>query len=252
MLKFRMVLFVVLFPLMGIGQVQKEKEVNEQAQSMFSLNNTITFDKHWGILADFHLRRDDFVNTDSFYMVRGALAYITENKKVFALGYGHMWTAPSNPGCTTFANEDFMYQMLDLNSKIGNVSILNRFRNEQRWQQVIVNDAWTGEKVFSNRVRYLASFNIPIFKKKILPSLVISDEIFVQFGKNVVYNTFDQNWFFVGIKQSITPKLSFDFGYMNVYQQKKSGYQYDMNHTLRLFFYYKNDANSIVHVGHHS
>ena len=86
MLKFRMVLFVVLFPLMGIGQVQKEKEVNEQAQSMFSLNNTITFDKHWGILADFHLRRDDFVDTDSFYMVRGALAYITENKKVFALG----------------------------------------------------------------------------------------------------------------------------------------------------------------------
>ena len=252
MLKFRMVLFVVLFPLMGIGQVQKEKEVNEQAQSMFSLNNTITFDKHWGILADFHLRRDDFVDKDSFYMVRGALAYITENKKVFALGYGHMWTAPSNPGCTTFANEDFMYQMLDLNSKIGNVSILNRFRNEQRWQQVIVNDAWTGDKVFSNRVRYLASFNIPIFKKKTLPSLVISDEIFVQFGKNVVYNTFDQNWFFVGIKQSITPKLSFDFGYMNVYQQKKSGYQYDMNHTLRLFFYYKNDANSIVHVGHHS
>ena len=94
MLKFRMVLFVVLFPLMGIGQVQKEKEVNEHAQSMFSLNNTITFDKHWGLLADFHLRRDDFVNTDSFYMVRGALAYITENKKVFALGYGHMWTAP--------------------------------------------------------------------------------------------------------------------------------------------------------------
>jgi hypothetical protein len=24
---------------------------------------------------------------------------------------------------------------------------------------------------------------------------------------------------------------------MNVYQQKYSGYQYDMNHTIRLFFY---------------
>lgn len=252
MLKFRIVMFFVLFPLIGIGQVQNEKAVKEQTQSMFSLNNTITFDKHWGVLADFHIRRDDFVNLDSFYMVRGALAYITENKKVLALGYGHMWTAPSNLGCTTFSNEDFMYQMFDFNSKIGNVSILNRFRNEQRWQQVIVNDTWTGEKVFSDRVRYLVSFNIPIFKKKTLPSLVVSDEIFVQFGKNIVYNTFDQNWFFVGIKQSITPKLSFDFGYMNVYQQKKSGYQYDMNHTLRLFFYYKNDANSLTHFGHHS
>ncbi|HAT80442.1 MAG TPA: hypothetical protein DCS17_03280, partial [Flavobacterium sp.] len=51
------------------------------------------------------------------------------------------------------------------------------------------------------------------------------------------YNTFDQNRFFVGIKQSINSNLSFDFGYMNVYQQKSNGYQYDMNHTLRLFFY---------------
>lgn len=252
MLKFRIVMFFVLFPLIGIGQVQNEKVVKEQTQSMFSLNNTITFDKHWGVLADFHIRRDDFINLDSFYMVRGALAYITENKKVLALGYGHMWTSPSNPGCTTFSNEDFIYQMFDCNSKIGNVSVLNRFRNEQRWQQVIVNDTWTGGKVFSDRVRYLVSFNIPIFKKKTLPSLVVSDEIFVQFGKNVVYNTFDQNWFFVGIKQSITPKISFDFGYMNVYQQKKSGYQYGMNHTLRLFFYYKNDANSLTHFGHHS
>jgi len=67
--------------------------------------------------------------------------------------------------------------------------------------------------------------------------LVVSDEILIQFGKEVVYNTFDQNRLFVGIRQNINPKLSYDFGYMNVYQQKSNGYQYDMNHTLRLFFY---------------
>lgn len=252
MLNFKIVLFVVIFPLICLGQVQNEKVINEQTQSLFSLNNTITFNKKWGVLADLHLRRNDFVSSDSFYMVRGALAYFTERKNVLGLGYGHMWSAPSNPDWNTFSNEDFIYQIFDCNSKMGNISILNRFRNEQRWQQVMANDSWTGEKVFSNRIRYLVSFNIPIFKKKTMPSLVISDELFVQFGKNVVNNTFDQNWLFVGIKQSITPKLSFDFGYMNVYQQKKSGYQYDMNHTLRLFFYYKNDAHSLTHFGHHS
>jgi hypothetical protein len=70
-----------------------------------------------------------------------------------------------------------------------------------------------------------------------LPSLVISDEILLQFGTDVVYNTFDQNRFFIGIKETISPKLSFDLGYMNVYQEKKSGYQYDMNHTLRFFLF---------------
>ena len=81
-------------------------------------------------------------------------------------------------------------------------------------------------------------------KNKKAPSLVLSDELLVQFGQDIVYNTFDQNRFFIGIKQSINPKLSFDFGYMNVYQQKANGYQYDMNHTLRLFFYM---SSSIAH-----
>jgi len=71
-----------------------------------------------------------------------------------------------------------------------------------------------------------------------LPSLSAAEELSVQFGKEVVYNTFDQNRIFLGIKQNITPQLSLDIGYMNVYQQKSSGYQYDMNHTMRVFFYY--------------
>jgi len=45
-----------------------------------------------------------------------------------------------------------------------------------------------------------------------MPSLVLADELLIHFGKEVVYNTFDQNRLFIGIKQNINPKLSFDFG----------------------------------------
>jgi len=70
------------------------------------------------------------------------------------------------------------------------------------------------------------------------PVLVLSDELLIQFGKELVYNTFDQNRFFIGIRQNLSKQFSYDFGYMNVYQQRITGYQYDMNHTIRLFFYY--------------
>jgi long-subunit fatty acid transport protein len=53
-----------------------------------------------------------------------------------------------------------------------------------------------------------------------------------------VYNTFDQNRLFLGIKQKISKTLSFDAGYMYLFQQKESGYQYNANKTYRLFFYY--------------
>jgi Protein of unknown function (DUF2490) len=119
--------------------------------------------------------------------------------------------------------------------------MLQRLRSEQRWQQKIVNDEATAQNKFTNRFRYLLSFNIPVFKNPKFPSLVVADELCVQFGKEVVYNTFDQNRLFTGIRQKITKDLNFDLGYMLVKQQKASGYQYDVNNTFRWFFYYTPD-----------
>ncbi|HQR94731.1 MAG TPA: DUF2490 domain-containing protein, partial [Sediminibacterium sp.] len=82
---------------------------------------------------------------------------------------------------------------------------------------------------------------IPVFKNPRYPSLSISDELMIQFGKEIVYNTFDQNRLFLGIRQPLTKKLNFDFGYMLGFQQKSTGYQYERIHTLRCFFYYSPD-----------
>ena len=76
-------------------------------------------------------------------------------------------------------------------------------------------------------------------KKK--PRLVLSDEILFQFGEEIVYNTFDQNRFFIGINHRLNKNWTFDFGYMPVFQQKSTGYNYDLNHTIRLFFYLSPD-----------
>ena len=235
-----------------MGQVHTEKEVNTQTQTWVSINNDFKFNEHWGLLVDFHIRRNDFVSADSFYFARIGGAYMPNSKVLLAGGYAHMWLAPTKPGWETFSNEERIYEQAQMITKIGEVSILQRIRIEQRWQQKMVNDEWSGEYRFTNRFRYLASFSIPVFKKKTMPSLVISDEILIHFGKEVVYNTFDQNRLFIGIKQVINPKLSLDFGYMNVYQQKYTGYQYDCNHTLRLFFYYNNSFKNLAHFGHHS
>jgi hypothetical protein len=53
-----------------------------------------------------------------------------------------------------------------------------------------------------------------------------------------VYNTFDQNRWYIGLKQPISSVLSVDFGYMNLYQQRENGFEYVNNHTLRLFVFY--------------
>jgi len=233
-------LILILLPYITFGQLQSKKEINQQTQTWVSLNTFTKWNNDWGVIADVHERWNGFFKENNFYFLRGGISYSPNSKVALALGYAHMWLAPSNPDWSTYSDENRIYQQFHLSSNLGTVSILQRLRNEQRWQEKIVDDKVSGEKRFTNRIRYLASFNIPVFKNKSFPVLVVSDEIMVHFGKEVVFNTFEQNRLFIGIKQTINPKLSFDFGYMNVYQQKYSGYQYDMNHTLRLFFYLNN------------
>lgn len=237
-------IIVLLFPLFLLAQTPKQKEVTHQNQSWFSINTITKFSDHWGIVADAHIRSNEFFKDNNFCFLRGGIDYIPNAKFSFVGGFAHMWLAPRSLDWSTYSDENRIYQQFQMNTKSGTVSIVQRLRNEQRWQEKIVNDQETGENRFTDRVRYLISVTIPVFKKKTAPSLVLSDELLIQFGKEIVYNTFDQNRFFIGIKQSINPKLSYDFGYMNVYQQRITGYQYDMNHTLRLFFYLNTSLKS--------
>lgn len=236
---FRVFFFLFFFQINQISvHSQTTKQVNHQSQTWFSVNTVAGLNKNWSLLLDAHTRRTHFLANNSFNFLRAGVQYaITKNSKV-AAGYAHLWLYPTAKNMHTVTNENRIYQQFSFSSKWKNVKMLQRIRNEQRWQQQIVSDEFTGKSLFSNRVRYLVSFTIPVFKNAKLPALAVADEIMFQAGKEIVYNSFDQNRIFIGIKQRISATLSFDTGYMLVYQQKKSGYQYDLNQTYRLFFYY--------------
>jgi hypothetical protein len=235
--------FFILFfwNLLALGQTStNEKQISHFSQSWFSVNSTMRFSDHWGLMADFHFRKEFFFKDDFFYFARlGAVTWIN-GKYPLAYGIARLWLAPK-PGGTTWSNENRFYQQWSATHKEGIVSVLHRIRTEQRWRDVIINDQKTGDKLFSFRLRYLASFDARIFRNNKLPSLVLSDEILVQFGKDIVFNTFDQNRLFLGLKLPIKSNLSFDIGYMKILQQKSTGYKYDSSNVFRLFFYYTPD-----------
>jgi len=217
-----------------------EKQFTHYNQCWTSINSTMRFSEHWGMMADFHVRTDDFFNDEYFYFVRlGAVSWIN-GKYPVALGVAHLWLAPKDSNAT-WSDENRIYQQWSSSHNEGIVKVLSRIRTEERWRDVIVDDEKVGVKQFSFRLRYLAAFEIQIFKNKKIPSLVISDEVLVQFGEGVGLNTFDQNRLFLGLKIPIKSDLSFDIGYMNILQQKSSGYQYDLSNVFRLFFYYTPD-----------
>ena len=234
----RIVVLLLVLSSLTPAIAQTSRQVNQQSQAWFSVNTTARIADRWAVLLDLHERRTSFMAKSNFDFIRGGIQYNIDKNLSVALGYGHMWLHPTTPGWKTVSNENRIYQQVIYTSKFHKTTLLQRFRNEQRWQQKIAGDKLTGEQRFTNRFRYLLSVTVPVFRNDKLPSLCIADEILLHMGKDVVSNTFDQNRFFAGIRQKISNNLSFDTGYMIVYQQKFSGYQYDCNNTFRLFFYY--------------
>jgi hypothetical protein len=241
---FHLVIVLLLLCTIGMsafGQgAATTKDFTYHEQSWLSFNSTLRFSDHWGLMADFHMLRENFGARDNFYFVRfGAVTWIAKKYPV-AYGVAHLWKAPVE-GNVTWSDENRIFEQWSADYRQGIVSGLHRIRLEQRWRDVIVNDVKTGEKQFSVRLRYLAGFDFSVFKNEKLPSLVLSDEILVQFGQDIIYNTFDQNRFFIGLKLPLAHNLSCDIGYMNILQQRATGYQYDMSDVFRLFLYYSPD-----------
>lgn len=174
----------------------------------------------------------------NFYFVRAGAGYWFSSQLSFTGGYAHMWLASTKKGERIYLNEDRLYGQLAYSSDYGKLTILQRFRNEHRWRESVVSDSLANTTTFSTRLRYLISLTYPVFRNPSLPQACLANEVLIQFGKPIVNNTFDQLRLFAGIRQSLGKGWSYDFGYMMLYQQRASGFQYDRNHTLRLFFYY--------------
>lgn len=225
----------------GAARAQSGKEIRQQVQVWLSLNSTTRLSDRWGLVGDFHLRRNDFLQDPSFYFLRFGGHFWLRDSLTLTAGYAHMWVAPACAECRTWTHEDRVYQQVQYATRLGKTGLLLRLRNEQRWKDEVADDTLTGEHAFSDRVRSLASLTIPVSSRPAAPALVLSDEVLLQFGSDVVLNTFDQNRLFAGVKKGLGRDWSFDLGYMLVYQQKPSGYQYDLNHTLRWFFYFTPD-----------
>jgi hypothetical protein len=83
-----------------------------------------------------------------------------------------------------------------------------------------------------------ASINLTNGKHPIFATLY--DEVFINFGKDVGYNIFDQNRLYGAIGYSISPTLKMELGYLNQVVQLRSldaaslKNRIENNHTLQI------------------
>jgi len=238
------VLLISLFVSTKILSAQEaiDRQTYNNLHFWTSVNSTFRLSQRWGAIADVHVRRENFIHDPNFYFLRlGATFWINDQFSVVG-GGAALWLATETNAGLKYALERRSYQQALWRATNGRVTFLQRIRIEQRWHEVLNNSDGSVNRIrFSNRFRFLMSGTIRAFNNLRLPRPVVSNELLFHVGKEIVYNTFDQNRLFLGFNQRISKSWTMDYGYMLVYQQRYSGYEYDVNNTIRLFFYYSPD-----------
>jgi hypothetical protein len=233
-------LFSVLFASIVL-HAQTSKKVTDVQQLWFAYLNQTRFSNRWGAWTDLHLRTQaDFTNKLSQSIVRVGLTYYLNDATKATLGYAYVNHFPAEGHEDISRPEHRIWQQLQWHTKYPRTRLMQWFRLEERFRRKIANDSTLAEgHNFNFRMRYNIFYEIPVTKNPSEPfalSAVLNDELHINFGKQVVYNYFDQNRFFVGLKFNINARDNVQLGYMNVFQQLPAGNTFRNTHAVRLFY----------------
>lgn len=213
------------------------REVYSREQAWLAYFNQTRMSNRFGVWVDAHYRMTgDFIDRPFQLIVRPALTtYIKENLRLHT-GYAHINHFPAE-GFQTSRPEHRTWQQIWWNQKLPNLALLQWLRLEQRYLRNMSNDNLKDGYSYANRLRYNAAFTVPLKGGSVVagtPFALLTNELFLNFGPRVVYNTFDQNRLFVGAGYQFNSAMNAQVGYMHVYQQESSGNRYAITHALRL------------------
>lgn len=190
--------------------------------------------------SEIQIRRNELIAKKQQLLLRTGVDYYSNHYR-FTLGYAFIETYPYGEFAVANAfPEHRIWEQLLVTHNVGMVKLSHRYRLEQR----MLGNAATGEFAngrFENRVRYLAKLTLDITKSERPLYLAVYDEIFLNIGKEVAYNIFDQNRLYGAVGITLLPDLKLEVGYMYQLAQLRSldvgvivKNMIENNHTLQL------------------
>jgi hypothetical protein len=196
-------------------------------------------DSKWGAHLEIQGRRSDILPRFQQVLIRPAVNYAIHPNITLTFGYAYVDTGRYGeyPVATPFP-EHRVFQQAQVVHKIGKVNNFHRYRLEQR-ELGEMSVSTTGDRSVArwrheNRFRYMYRVALPLKGRW---GLALYDEIFVNFGKNVAANVFDQNRAYGAITYNITKKNRLEIGFMEQTLQQRNGRVFENNHTLMVSWF---------------
>lgn len=220
------------------------KQVTDREQVWLAFFNQTRFSNKFSFWLDVHARRNDFLDRWAQTIVRPGLTYHLSDHARFTAGYAYISSWPASETEETVRPEHRPWQQINWSGRSKKLQTNQWVRLEERFNRNIANDKLQDGYHFNFRVRYMIALMVPLkgdFIEPGVPFLVLNDEVHVNFGKEILYNYFDQNRLFAGVGYPFAKNLNAQLGYMQVFQQLPAGNRFFNTHTLRLFIFHTLD-----------
>jgi len=239
-------LFLLLF-LVGGSFSQKLISNQTNAWVLYTGNHKIS--ENFGIHTEYQWRRANGFNHWQQSLARIGLDYYVNPNLSATAGYGWIITYPygDQPVLHQFI-ESRIWEQVNAKAKYGRVELQHRYRLEQRFMENYVKNTdgsiTKGDNIFRQRVRYRGMVLVPISRKEMSDNtffLNVNDEVFVNFGKGIGKNIFDQNRLNFALGWRFNKDFNVQVGYLNQFIEKADGIRNERNHTLLISTVYNFD-----------
>lgn len=228
----------MLFPF-AIVCAQTTKSVTNENQIWLGYFNQTRLTNKIGLWLDLHVRtKEEFTNSLSQIIIRPGITYHIDDNTRITLGYAYVNNYPAEGHNSISQPEHRMWQQFQWHTDYTRTKLTQAIRLEEKYKHKILNDSTLADGFnFNYKIRYNLTCEVPFSR---LPtnkfSFILNNEVHINFGKEIIYNYFDQNRFFVGFKVNIRKHDNLQLGYMNRFQQLPSGNKYRNNNIIRLFY----------------
>lgn len=224
--------------------VSGQKSVTHQQQLWYGYYNSLTINEKWSLKSEIQERQ--FINPSAQHQLlfRTDLECKFVDDWAVLFGGAFFLQSPNNPDSESDLVGPELRPNIGFNNKqkYAFVTVYHRYKAEARFFHDVDNNELTEGYRFSNfRLRYQFGVDIPIIIKKKQEKLFakVKDEVMFNVGNTIVKNTFDQNRIYLALHYVVSPAIAVEVGYMNWFQQQKSGVDFYNRDILRfsLFHY---------------
>lgn len=226
-----------------------QKTISNQNHAWVTYLGNHKITNKFGIHTEYQWRREDGFNHWQQSLARIGLDYYVNPNLSATAGYGWIITYPygDQPVLHQF-NESRIWEQVNAKAKYGRFELQHRYRLEQRFMENYVKNTdgsiTKSDNIFRQRVRYRGMVLVPLSRKEMSDNtlfLNVNDEVFVNFGKGVGKNIFDQNRLNFALGWRFNKDFNVQVGYLNQFIEKADGIRNERNHTLLISTVYNFD-----------